>query len=49
MEVINRKVGIDLNIRSAFLKVETPTEVYVAWQRGSFTNQSDDYNRDEVN
>ncbi len=32
--VVNRKVAIDLNIRSAYLKVEEPTEVYIEWQRG---------------
>ncbi len=32
--VENRKVAIDLNIRSAFCKVEEPTEVYIEWQRG---------------
>lgn len=32
--VVNRKVAIDLNIRSAHFKVEEPTEVYIEWQRG---------------
>ncbi|CDW73810.1 UNKNOWN [Stylonychia lemnae] len=32
--VMNRKVAIDLNIRSAHYKVEEPTEVYIEWQRG---------------
>ena len=30
----NRKVAIDLNIRSAHYKVEEPTEVFIQWQRG---------------
>ena len=34
MSKINRKVGIDLNIRCAYLKVDEPTEVYVVWKRG---------------
>lgn len=29
--IVNRKVAIDLNIRSAYLKVEEPTEVYIEW------------------
>ena len=33
-EVANRKVAIDLNIRSAYIKLEDPMEVYIEWQRG---------------
>ena len=36
MEVINKKVSIDLNIRSAYLKVDEPTEIYIVWKRGKF-------------
>lgn len=32
--VENRKVAIDLNIKSAYCKVTEPTEVYIEWQRG---------------
>ena len=32
--VVNRKVAIDLNIRSAHCKVTEPTEVFIEWQRG---------------
>jgi len=32
--VVNRKVAIDLNIRSAYCKVTEPTEVFIEWQRG---------------
>jgi hypothetical protein len=35
MDVVSKKVSIDLNIRSAFYKVENPTEVYIEWQRGT--------------
>ena len=34
-QVANKKVAIDLNIRSAFFKVQEPTEVFIEWQRGS--------------
>ena len=35
MDTINKKISIDLNIRSAHLKVDEPTEVYVVWKRGT--------------
>ena len=35
MEIVTKKVAIDLNIRSAYLKVEEPTEVYIVWKRGN--------------
>ena len=34
-DIVNRKVGIDLNIRAAYLKVDEPTEVYIVWKRGT--------------
>jgi hypothetical protein len=36
MSIVSRKIGIDLMIRSAFLKVDEPTEVYVVWKRGKY-------------
>ncbi len=35
VEPINKKVSIDLNIRSASFKVSEPTEVYISWVRGT--------------
>jgi hypothetical protein len=49
MSKINRKVGIDLNIRSAYLKVDEPTEVYVVWKRGMSTlKYNESYYRPEA-
>ncbi len=33
-EANSRKVAIDLNIRSAYIKLEEPMEVFIEWQRG---------------
>jgi hypothetical protein len=40
MDVVSKKVSIDLNIRTAFFKVENPTEVYIEWQRGTNSIES---------
>ena len=36
MDIVNRKVAIDLTIRSACVpSLKDPTEVYIEWQRGT--------------
>jgi hypothetical protein len=34
MELSQKKISIDLNIRNAYLKVDQPTEIQVVWKRG---------------
>ena len=34
-DIVNRKIAIDLTIKSVTVKVEEPTEVFIQWQRGT--------------
>jgi hypothetical protein len=34
-EIVNKKIEVDLNIRSANIKVNEPMDIYIAWKRGN--------------